>query len=255
MEDTQPGQVIAPQSEGQTPAVPPSVPPAGAPVPERPTEVSPVPSPPPPAPDTTGPAAANAPATAVPVADVSAAGASAADDPAAGWQFHADAATEAASGNDPALPGQLTWTASEFIAHEKSAGWYLLLTLGGVAAAVAAYFLTKDKLTTGVVIFAAIAFGIFAARKPSVQSYTITRSGLLVGQKMYDFQGFKSFSVAEDGAIASVVFMPLKRFMPPLTVYLAPEMEEQIVDFLAQLLPFEHHRQDAVDGLLKRIRF
>jgi hypothetical protein len=49
--------------------------------------------------------------------------------------------------------------------------------------------------------------------------------------------------------------MPLKRFMPPLTVYLAPEMEEQIVDFLAQLLPFERHRQDAVDGLLKRIRF
>lgn len=232
MEETQPGQVIAPQPTGQIPTVPPSVPPAGAPEPERLPETSPAP---PPAPETTGTTAA--------------------DTPSSNWQFHADADMEASRGDTPALPSQLTWTASEFIAHEKSAGWYLLLILGGIAAAVAAYFLTKDKFTAGVVVFAAIAFGIFAARKPSVQSYTLTPVGLAVGQKVYDFQGFKSFSVAEDGAIASVVFMPLKRFMLPLTIYLAPEMEDKIVDFLAQLLPFEHHRQDAVDGLLKRIRF
>jgi hypothetical protein len=205
--------------------------PAGAPEPERPPVETPTSPPPTPEPDEPAQAA----------------------EPAVTWQFSGSGDAGTAPG--PALPDEITWTASEYIAHEKSPGWFGLLALGAVLVAAAVYFLTKDKITTGIVIFAAICLGIFSARKPNVQSYALDGQGVTVGQKRYSIQAFKSFSIAEDGAIASVVFMPLKRFMPPLTIYVAPEMEEQIIGFLSQVLPFEHHRQDMVDGLLRRIRF
>ncbi len=55
----------------------------------------------------------------------------------------------------------------------------------------------------------------------------MNRSGLQIGVKSYGFQDFKTFSIAEEGAIVSIVFMPLKRFMPPLTIYVAPDMEDK----------------------------
>jgi hypothetical protein len=241
MEEFKPGQVISPQSAVPTPdesaAAPPLAPTTAASAPNPAPPVEPVASTP-------------VPAT-TPEAD--------------GWQFRSEAVPAGAPATSdfdaPAdtppvdLPDQLSWTASEFIAHEKSAGWYSLLALAALAVAALIYWLTRDKISTGVVIFAAIALGIFAAHKPKTQQYALSQDGLHVGQKLYGFQGFKSFSVGEEGAIASIVFMPLKRFMPPLTIYVAPDIEDQVVNFLADYLPFEQHKTDAVDNLLRRIRF
>ena len=172
--------------------------------------------------------------------------------PEAGWGFHEEGSPRV---TQQALPGTLTWTASEFIDHEKGAGWYALLTLAGIALAGVVYFLTKDILSTAVVLFAALAFGVFAARKPQVQNYSLTSRGLQVGARMYSFQNYKNFSIVPEGAVISIVFMPLRRFMAPLTVYVMPDMEDQVIDFLGGVLPFEQYRTDAVDGLLRRIHF
>jgi hypothetical protein len=168
------------------------------------------------------------------------------------WQFRQEDTAPAAS---QPLSEEIRWTASEFIAHEKSAGWYGLLALAGLAAASLDYLITRDLFSTAVILFAAVAFGVFAGRQPRTQEYGLSRQGIQVGLKSYNFQDFKTFSVAEEGAIASIIFMPLKRFMPPLTLYVAPDMEDQVVDYLSAFLPFEQHKADAVDSLLRRIRF
>jgi hypothetical protein len=49
--------------------------------------------------------------------------------------------------------------------------------------------------------------------------------------------------------------MPLKRFGLPTTIYFAPEDEDRIVDIINQHLPFEPRDRDAIDRLMKRIRF
>lgn len=245
MEEFKPGQVISPQTATPEPPVVPT------PSPARVSEAvsqSEVPAPT----DPTPPEVAPAPTPAAEPATSS------------GWQFKNEGSN---TGNPvaaefelppepvPTNSEELSWTAAEFIAHEKSAGWYGLLTLGTVIAATVVYLLTKDKLSTGTVVLAALALGAFAARKPKSQQYSVRPDGIQVGQKLYDFQDFKTFSVAEEGAVASVVFMPLKRFMPSLTIYLVPELEDQVVDFLSAYLPFEQHKTDAVDSLLRRIRF
>lgn len=243
MEEFKPGQVISPQADNASAPEEPAPAPTAAPEPERPSE-SPQPPSPTPAPD---------PGTAT-----------ASMVPNNSWQFR----NETAAVNEPIHDAYeqpteagaidiegLDWTAAEFIAHAKSPSWYGLLALSSSVVAILIYLLTKDKISTGIVILAAAALGYFAARQPHVQQYGIHPEGLLVGQKMYHFQDFKTFSVAEEAGIASIVFMPLKRFMPPLTIYVVPELEERVVNFLAAYLPFEQHKTDAVDSLLRRIRF
>jgi hypothetical protein len=161
--------------------------------------------------------------------------------------------------NNPETPSPQTqavsWTASEFIARQKSAGWYVNLTIAALALAGLLYLLTKDAVSVGAVIVGALFLGIFAARQPRQLEYGIDRHGIKVGAKQYGFQDFKSFSVMSEGSFGAINFMPLKRFSPVLTIYYAPEQEQQIMTILADYLPFEEARPDRIENLMRRIGF
>ncbi len=149
----------------------------------------------------------------------------------------------------------VTWTASEFIAHAKSFSWYAALALIAVVGATLIYVLTKDPVSAGVIIIAAIFFGIYAGHKPRELEYQVDTRGLSIGQKHFSYHQFKSFSVLPEGAFSSIVFMPLKRFAPPTTIYYPPEDENRIVSLLGNYLPHEERGHDAIDRLMHRIHF
>lgn len=151
--------------------------------------------------------------------------------------------------------GSIVWTASEFIAHEKAASWYGTLALVAVIATAFVYLLTKDEISSVVVIVCALAFGFYAGRQPQQVRYVLADFGVGVGDKFYPFEEFRSFTIARDGAFSSIIFYPLKRFSTFTTIYYAPENEEQIVDILAERLPFEEHQPDPVDRLMRKVRF
>ncbi len=154
-----------------------------------------------------------------------------------------------------AADGSVSWTASEFVAHEKSTGWYAALTLVAIIITAVVFLITRDKISSGVVLVCALALAVLAARKPRQQQYTVDSGGITVGQKHFDYGMFKSFAVVPEGAFSSIVLTPLKRFAPLTTIYYAPEDEEQIVALLTDHLPFEEHKLDMVDNLMRRIRF
>lgn len=147
------------------------------------------------------------------------------------------------------------WTASEFIEHSKSFGWYAALGTGAAVLAVAIWAITKDTISAGVVILVAIVFGILASRKPRELEYKVDESGVQIGEKSYPYETFKSFSVVQENAVQSIWFIPLKRFMPILTIYFDPNDEKQIAEVLAAYLPVENHQPDPVDKLMHKIRF
>ncbi|HVX24559.1 MAG TPA: hypothetical protein VG992_04445 [Candidatus Saccharimonadales bacterium] len=149
----------------------------------------------------------------------------------------------------------ISWTASEFVAHQKSAGWYSLLFVAALVLAALAFLLTKDYITPVIVMFVAIIFGLAAARQPRELPYQLDGHGLTIGQRFYSYTSFRSFAVVAEGAFSSITFMPLKRFAPLTSIYFAPEDEEKIVKLLADRLPMTEHHLDAVDRMLRRIRF
>jgi len=176
------------------------------------------------------------------------------------WQFVAESAAEPQTSS--AMPNTATrrndsisWTSSEFIANDKSAGWYGLLGLAALIVAAGIFLLTHDLISAIVVIVAAILLGVFAGHKPRDLEYVLDDKGITIGQKFYGYESFKSFAVADEGSNSSIVLMPLKRFMPQLTIYYEQKDEDNIVDILADRLPMEEHRTDMVDRFIHRIRF
>ncbi|MDZ7744454.1 MAG: hypothetical protein U5K77_01700 [Candidatus Saccharibacteria bacterium] len=149
----------------------------------------------------------------------------------------------------------IQWSASEYVAHDKGAGWYVALGVISLIVAGGLYALTGDLITPIVIIVVAITFGVFAMRKPQVLNYQIDDSGITISQNHYPYEMFRTFTVQDEGGIESIMLMPLKRFMPGITIYFPPEQGDQIVETLANFLPHEDRPPDTVDKLMRKVRF
>jgi hypothetical protein len=157
---------------------------------------------------------------------------------------------------DYATPTEsLNWTASEFIAHNKTAGWHFGLIAATVLIAALLWFITKDWVTTGVVIFAGIMLSMYGARRPGEIQYQLDDYGLSIGQKHFGFNDFRAFSLVPEGAFASIALLPVKRFAPMTTLYFDPEDGDKILEILGNHLPQQPMKPDVIDSLMRRIRF
>lgn len=223
------GTVIAPSNNAQQPAPTASVPQPGAPTPPASNQAAVSPQP--------QPATTNQPTP-----------------PATPFQFRDD---DQFDDEQTSLQDQepITWTASEFVAHHKSPGWYGLLMCAAAVVALVIYFFTRDFISVAVVVVGAIALGVYAARQPNQLQYQLDNHGLSIGQKHYDYDDFRYFSVVPEGAFSSIVFMPLKRFMPLTTIYYSPQDEQRIIELLSLVMPMEDHKHDPVERFMQRIRF
>lgn len=175
------------------------------------------------------------------------------------WSFAADESASADQETEERVYSdgpELSWTASEFIAHEKSITWYLLLMLVAAVLITLSFLLTKgDKIVTVVTAFSVLSFGVFASRKPRTLEYLLDHSGLTIGGKHYTYAMFKSFSVQKEDAIDSIFLMPMKRYLPGLTLYYPQEQEDKVIDTLSSYLPHELREPDMVDRLMRKVRF
>ncbi len=181
--------------------------------------------------------------------------------PQAGWKFDGKNPSTnpqaPLSQQSPAIsvPTDVAWSASEYVHHEKDAKWYFAYSGISIAILAVVYLLTRDLISVGILAVLAIGFGVFAARKPETLDYRIDASGIHIGPKLYPVTMFKSFAVVEEGSINSIALMPLKRFMPPITMYCAPEDEKKVEQALGAMLPQETREQDRVDKLMHKVGF
>jgi hypothetical protein len=153
------------------------------------------------------------------------------------------------------VPEGLTWTASEFIAHDKSAGWHMGLIAASVVAAIILWFITRDVVTSIVVIVAGSVLSLYGARRPGELQYQLDNQGIGIGPKHFSFSEFRAFSVVPEGAFASIALLPTKRFSPMMTLYFAPEDGDKIIEILGDHLPEQPMKVDAIDSLMRKIRF
>lgn len=147
------------------------------------------------------------------------------------------------------------WTASEFISHQKNGSWYAMLGGGFVIFSALIYIFTKDIMSIIFIGIVLILFLIIAGKKPQQRTYVLDSHGIAIDSKFYPYSDFKSFSIGNEGAIGSAVFMPLKRFMPELTVYFAPDDGLRIVDTLAAHLPNDQRNERSIDRFMSRLHF
>lgn len=159
----------------------------------------------------------------------------------------------AADAKDDAV---VTWEASEYIHHQKGTEWYLgfagILILAGTLLFI---LLDGDWFSIVVLVLMGVAVAIYAGRQPKVQRYSVSHSGISIGDRHYSLEDFRNFSLVDDGSFQSIMLMPLKRLMPPVSIYFSPQDGPKIVDILGSVLPHEQHQPDMVDRLLRKVRF
>lgn len=179
-------------------------------------------------------------------------------EPKTNWQFKgADTAQSNQETPQPKQPlgESISWTASEYVAHDKNSMWYMKFAGLSILVIGITFLITRDFISLLVLVVLAIGIAVFAARKPETLNYQIDNQGVHIGPKLYPISMFKSFAVVEEEAIKSIALLPMKRFMPAITMYFSPEDEKKIEDTLGAMLPQETRQQDPVDRLMHKIRF
>jgi len=149
----------------------------------------------------------------------------------------------------------VSWTASEYIDHSRGASWYLLLIIISIALAAGIYFLIHDVFAAIVILILGFIVAVAAQRKPDQVDYELDNTGLKAGNKEYPYSHFRSFAIMHEGQLSSLVFMPLKRFVPPLSIYFDEDEEDAITSIVGEHLPMEQRSPDRIDSLTRRLRF
>ncbi|HSX16740.1 MAG TPA: hypothetical protein VLH86_01415 [Patescibacteria group bacterium] len=182
--------------------------------------------------------------------------------PSAGWQYKPGDSPPVAGDTSPlkkppVAPAEpdITWTASEYIAHNKSAGWYAGVIGGAVLFAAIVFLLTHDKISTVTVVVVALLFTVAAARKPRVITYALGRDGITIGANLHSFGEYRAFTVRREGVFANIELLPLKRFMPMTSIYCSPDNEDDILTLLSQHVPYEQPNNSLAENFARRIRF
>ncbi len=173
--------------------------------------------------------------------------------PEPGWEFKPGDST--APPTDKTKELSVSWTASEFVLHQKNTGWYAAWALGSSVSVAVVYFVTREIFSSVLVAVILLAFGIYSGRKPRTLQYQADGEGIHIGSKTYPYNDFKSFALIDEGAFNSISLVPMKRFMPAISMYYDPRDEEHVLTVISAYLPFEEGKKDAIDRLMHRIRF
>lgn len=157
----------------------------------------------------------------------------------------------------PPVPAStnVSWSASEFIAYQKTAGWYALALFGLIGLAAVIFVISRDYISSGSIIIIGLLFLAYASRKPRVLTYSVGSDGVHIGEKLYTYATIKSFAVIDEGNLRSISLIPMQRFMPAISMYFEPQEEAKIVESLSSYIPREERKQDAIDRMMHRIRF
>jgi hypothetical protein len=91
----------------------------------------------------------------------------------------------------------MEWEGREYDHNPKSADWYWAVGIIAVAGTVAS-ILFGDYLVAILIIIAATALALHAAKQPPIHRFRLVDDGLLVGEEVHPFSRMISFSMLED---------------------------------------------------------
>lgn len=148
----------------------------------------------------------------------------------------------------------LTWEADEYIHYDKDASWFAIFALGALVFS-GLLFIYTDWVNAAAIFILSMVTIYFARLKPRRLDYQLKKGRLMAGTKEYVFSDFQSFSLLEENGVESIYLLPRKRFSPALSLYVAHDIQEQVMDEISKFIPFERHEPDFVDRMLTRFRF
>ena len=141
------------------------------------------------------------------------------------------------------------WEGRERDHSPKSADWYWALGIIGVAAAIAS-ILFGNYLLAVLVVVAAAALALHAAKEPPVHRFRLVEQGLVIGDDLHPFERMLSFSVLEDveGELPPLLSIKTESWLSPhLVIPLAGVDADAVYAYFLHHVDENEHKHTFVD--------
>lgn len=136
------------------------------------------------------------------------------------------------------------WHGKEYEHTPKSADWFWSLGIVAVASVIAA-IIFGGYLIAVLIMVAAVAIALHAAKEPSEHRFRLVEDGLMIGDDLHPFHRMTSFSVLEDieGQLPPLLSIKTESwFSPHLVIPLANvDADKVYAYFLHHVEEDEHH--------------
>ncbi len=147
----------------------------------------------------------------------------------------------------------VSWEATEYIAKDHNAWWYLGLVIITAGFGALAVFLNGWTFLA-LIVLSAISLVIYTIRPPRKIKYKLDKDGLTEDNKVYKYDDYRAFGILKEGSNFSAVLIPKKRFGLSVKVYFPEGSGEAIVDALGARLPMEEVKLDFLDKIVNFLR-
>jgi len=143
----------------------------------------------------------------------------------------------------------LEWEGREYDHNPKDSDWYWALGIISVAGTVAAV-LFGSYLLALLIVIAAAAFALHAAKKPPLHRFRLVEQGILIGDELHPFERMISFSVLEDveGEFPPMISIKtMSWFSPHLIIPLEGVDADAIYAYFLQHVDEDEHHHTFTD--------
>ena len=150
-------------------------------------------------------------------------------------------------------PPIFVWEGTEYTFKEKSSDWYWAVGIIAVAASVAS-LLFGNIIFAIVILVAAAALAITAAKQPRSHKFAITEQGLTIGDRLYPYDTMMHFSVLEyiDHDLPPALSIKTRSlFAPHLLVPLIDVDADDVYEYLSLHLDEGNHHNSVIDRLVE----
>jgi hypothetical protein len=143
----------------------------------------------------------------------------------------------------------LEWEGREYDHNPKSADWYWALGIIAVAGTIAVV-LFGNYLLALLVIIAAAALALHAAKEPPLHRFRLVEQGIMIGDELHPFERMISFSILEDieGELPPVISIKNESWLSPhLVIPLAGIDADMIYAYFLQHVDESEHEHSFID--------
>ena len=143
----------------------------------------------------------------------------------------------------------LEWEGREYDHNPKSADWYWALGIIAVACTVAS-ILFGNYLLALLVVIAASALALHAAKQPPIHRFRLVERGIVIGDELHSFERMISFSALEDveGEFPPMISIKNESWLSPhLIIPLDGVDADTVYSYFLQHVDEDEHRHTFVD--------
>jgi len=148
----------------------------------------------------------------------------------------------------------ITWSAPEYEQKEKSADWYVAFGIIAISTSVASFFL-GNMLFAILILIGAFTLAMYSMREPGVMDMALSSRGVIVNNKIYQYNSLESFWVEEYGKEPKIIIQSEKALMPYIIIPLGDADPDDVRDFLFEYLEEEEHVEPLSHKLMDYLGF